>query len=220
MTFPRERILERIRRSLAGAHGDGPAPIPRAYRRNGTLPRDQLLTRFVERVEDYHAKVTRVRAHGLPGAVAAALSSRGVRRLAVAPDLPADWLAGLAPSLEVLRDGVPQLLSPGQLSSASGVLSGCALAIAETGTLVLDGGEGQGRRALTLLPDYHLCVVSTSQVVEMVPEAISALAAAVRDRRAPITFISGPSATSDIELSRVEGVHGPRTLEVILVEDS
>jgi L-lactate dehydrogenase complex protein LldG len=106
------------------------------------------------------------------------------------------------------------------LDRVQGVLTACALGIAETGTIVLDGGAGQGRRVLTLLPDYHLCVVLTSQLVEDVPQAVASLLDPVRRRRAPITFISGPSATSDIELSRVEGVHGPRTLEVILVEES
>jgi L-lactate dehydrogenase complex protein LldG len=121
-------------------------------------------------------------------------------------------------SLEILRDGPEQPISNARLADVQGVLTGCALAVAETGTLVLDGGPGQGRRALTLLPDYHLCVVFARQVVEVVPEAVEAMGQAVRERRAPLTLISGPSATSDIELSRVEGVHGPRTLEVILVE--
>ncbi|MCJ7629821.1 MAG: LUD domain-containing protein, partial [Longimicrobiales bacterium] len=113
----------------------------------------------------------------------------------------------------------PETLSNAQLSSAHGVLTGCALAIAETGTLVLDGGPTQGRRVLTLLPDYHLCVVFQHQVVELVPEAMAVMKGAEMGTRPPITLISGPSATSDIELIRVEGVHGPRTLDVILVED-
>jgi L-lactate dehydrogenase complex protein LldG len=218
MTSSRERILERARLALTDGGTGEPASVARAYRRAGTLAGAQLLTRFIERVEDYHARVRGVGRAGLPGAVADALRSHGVRRLAISSDLAEEWLKALDPSLEVLRDGHPVRLSTEQLSSVDGVLSACALAIAETGTLVLDGGAGQGRRALTLLPDHHLCVVEAGQVVETVPEAVAALAAAVAGHRAPLTFVSGPSATSDIELTRVEGVHGPRTLEVILVE--
>jgi L-lactate dehydrogenase complex protein LldG len=118
------------------------------------------------------------------------------------------------------EEGRGRFLSKERLDSVQGVLTACAVGIAETGTIVLDGGVAQGRRVLTLLPDYHLCVVFTHQLVDDVPQALAGLLDEVKQRRAPITFISGPSATSDIELSRVEGVHGPRTLEVILVEDS
>jgi len=131
----------------------------------------------------------------------------------VPADLPDRW----APAeVELLRD-TGGALSNEQLDASDGVLTGCALGIAQTGTIVLDGGPAQGRRVLTLLPDYHLCVIRADQIVELVPEAITQLGPAVREQRRPITFISGPSATSDIELSRVEGVHGPRTLEVLIV---
>jgi L-lactate dehydrogenase complex protein LldG len=116
--------------------------------------------------------------------------------------------------VELLRDTG---LTNAQLDESDGVLTGCALGIAQTGTIVLDSGPLQGRRVLTLLPDYHLCVVRADQIVDLVPEAITQLDQAVREQRRPITFISGPSATSDIELNRVEGVHGPRTLEVLVV---
>src|SRR6266542_2300661 len=139
-----------------------------------------------------------------------ALRARGARRVIVPPDLPAEWRPAGA---ELLVDGE---LANDVLDAADGVLTGCVLGIAETGTIVLDGGARQGRRAITLLPDYHLCVVEAEQIVGTVPEAIAALDAAAREHR-PITFVSGPSATSDIELSRVEGVHGPRTLEVLVV---
>ncbi len=146
----------------------------------------------------------------LRAAVGRALQARGARRVVVPPDLPAEWRPSGA---ELLVDGE---LANEMLDAADGVLSGCALGIAETGTVVLDGGARQGRRAVTLLPDYHLCVVEVEQIVGTVPEAIAALGAAARERR-PITFASGPSAGSDVELRQVEGVHGPRTLEILIV---
>jgi L-lactate dehydrogenase complex protein LldG len=122
-------------------------------------------------------------------------------------------------SLEVFRDGEGGLhLARTELDSCDGVLTGCALGIAETGTIVLDSGPGQGRRALTLLPDYHLCVLPAERVVETFPEAVGRLGKGVLGTGRPLTLVSGPSATSDIELVRVEGVHGPRNLEVILVQ--
>ena len=135
-----------------------------------------------------------------------------MRRLVAPPDLPPGWAP---PGVELLRDGG---LTNEQLDAADGVLTGCALAVAQTGTIVLDGGAAQGRRALTLLPDYHLCVVQAGQIVGLLPEAVARLGAAARAGR-PLTLISGPSATSDIELNRVEGVHGPRTLEVLIVRE-
>jgi L-lactate dehydrogenase complex protein LldG len=132
------------------------------------------------------------------------------------------WLEGMPDGyLEVLGDGgAGEFLSKEQLASCHGVLTGCALGIAETGTIVLDSGPAQGRRVLTLLPDYHLCVVFEDQVVETVPEAVAVMGAGVVEHSRPLTLVSGPSATSDIELVRVEGVHGPRNLEVILVEEA
>jgi len=123
-------------------------------------------------------------------------------------DLPSSWLVD---GTEWLIDSPS--LSIDQLDAADGVVTGCAVAIAETGTIVLDGGQAQGRRALTLVPDYHLCVVRADQIVGIVPEALARL-----EPTRPLTFISGPSATSDIELDRVEGVHGPRTLHVIITD--
>jgi len=128
-------------------------------------------------------------------------------------DIAAAWLPI---DVEILRD-VAGELTYDQLDKSDGVLTGCALGIAQTGTIVLDGGALQGRRVLTLLPDYALCVIREEQIIGLVPEAIALLAEAVCARRQPLTFVSGPSATSDIELSRVEGVHGPRTLEVLVV---
>jgi L-lactate dehydrogenase complex protein LldG len=214
----REEILRRIRSALRDVSRAEPPDAPateRAYRLAGDESRAEIEARFMERVEDYKASVRRVPAAELPEAVARACASRGVRRLVVPADVPAAWTAPVvAAGVTLVRDDGAR--SPAELDACDGVLTGCALGIAQTGTIVLDGGATQGRRALTLVPDYHLCVVRVEQIVHLVPEAITRLETAAREHR-PITFISGPSATSDIELSRVEGVHGPRTLEVLVV---
>ncbi|MBO3750952.1 LUD domain-containing protein [Streptosporangiaceae bacterium NEAU-GS5] len=205
----REAILARIRAAAAGA----PDPeIPRAYRTEGSA--DDLVERFTERVRDYKATVHVTADAGT--VIAEALARRGGRRFVV----PGGWTAvpdaaGMAAmsamaDMEALTDDPP--LSARDLDAADGVITGCAVAIAETGTIVLDAGPGQGRRALTLVPDYHLCVVRAGQIVSSVPEAIARL-----DPARPLTWISGSSATSDIEFDRVEGVHGPRTLEVVVI---
>ena len=155
----------------------------------------------------------RVRGDELPGALTAACEQRGARRIAVPAQAPSWTVEGV----ELVRDDPP--LSPRQLDELDGVLSGCALAIAETGTIVLDGVGASGRRALTLVPDYHLCVVRSDDIVPSVPDGVAALAH-VAAEGGPITFISGPSATVDIELVRVEGVHGPRTLDVFVVDST
>jgi L-lactate dehydrogenase complex protein LldG len=209
----RDEMLARIRAALRDVPPDETpeaVPVARDYlRRSAGGAREELVALFAQRVEEYKARVRRVTAGALPAAIALACAERGVRRLVVPADLPAGWAP---PALELWRDpGLTNL----QLDESDGVLTGCALAIAQTGTIVLDSGPGQGRRALSLLPDYHLCVVRAEQIVGVVPEAMAALAPMARR---PITFISGPSATSDIELNRVEGVHGPRRLEVLLVE--
>jgi L-lactate dehydrogenase complex protein LldG len=222
----KETILDRIRSRIgtgtdrnARAGDDG--EIYRDYRTTGSRSREQVLDRFVERVSDYRATVSRAHPSDLSEAVAAALRSREVRRLVTPTDLPESWLEGAGPGkVEVLRDGVGrQAVTYEAVGSCHAVLTGCALAIAETGTVVLDSGPTQGRRALTLLPDFHVCVVFAHQVVETVPEAVRALGEGVVERGMPLTLVSGPSATSDIELTRVEGVHGPRNLWVILVAE-
>ncbi len=200
----REEILSRLRRALAD---EPPAEVaPRAYRT--AAPEDATVDRLVDRLEDYRATVHRCAPDSLAATVAEALA--GAARVVVPADLPPEWLA--AYQGEVHAD---DRLPVADLDAVDAVVTGCAVAIADTGTIVLDGGAAQGRRALTLLPDYHLCVVLADQVVGSVPEAIARLRDAVHARR-PLTLISGPSATSDIELSRVEGVHGPRRLEVLL----
>ncbi|GII79031.1 hypothetical protein Sru01_40130 [Sphaerisporangium rufum] len=204
----RERILARIRAATAGLppvpDAAGPPPAPRE-RTEAEIVRTAEL--FAARVRDYRATVHLVAPGGVPAAVAGALAGRGARRVVRPGGLPVEWPAG--DGVEFLADEPP--LTAAELDAADGVLTGCAAAVAETGTIVLDAGAGQGRRALTLLPDYHLCVVRAGQIVPGVPEVLGRL-----DPARPLTWISGPSATSDIELDRVEGVHGPRTLEVIV----
>ncbi|MDX3657852.1 LUD domain-containing protein [Streptomyces sp. ID05-26A] len=170
-------------------------PVVRGYHQTGPGGIDL----FAERVADYRAIV-----HVVTN-VPDSLEALKGKRIVAPVDVPAEWLI----------DGVTWLHEPltiEELDQADGVLTACAVAIADTGTIVLDGSEGQGRRALTLLPDYHLCVVRVDQIAASVPEALQRL-----EPTRPLTFISGPSATSDIELNRVEGVHGPRTLEVLIV---
>ncbi len=216
MTSAREEILRRVRRATHDVPKDErpeDVPVERGYRKEDDAPRDEIVERFAERVAEYEATVHRVNESDLPREIAEALERRGIRQLVVPADLPEGWVPE---GLETLRDAAQSPLSNEELDRSDGVLTGCSLGIAQTGTIVLDAGEGQGRRALTLLPDYHLCVVREDQVVGLVPEAFAKLEETVKGEGRAITFISGPSATSDIELNRVEGVHGPRTLEVLI----
>jgi L-lactate dehydrogenase complex protein LldG len=210
MSTARDAILRRVARALADVGRD--APRARSPRRAPVEPHE-LADRFAERAADYRATVRRARPGAIAAAVGQALADHHARRIAVAPGLAPDWLPH---GVEAVTDAA----TAGELDGVDGVLTGCALAVAETGTIALDGGPGQGRRALTLVPDLHVCVVQASRVVATVPEAIGLLGDAVRARRAPVTLVSGPSATSDIELRRVEGVHGPRRLEIVLVDDA
>ena len=210
MSAAREEILARVRRALADVPHDERAEdvgVRRGYQQHEP---DGTLERFVERLEDYGAAVRRASANDVARAVAEACAGRGVVSVAVPPDLPAAWLPA---GLEILTDDG---LTPRELDQVGAAITGCALAIAETGTIVLDAGAGQGRRMLSLVPDVHVCVVREEQVVDGVPAALRRVAAGLRAARRPVTLVSGPSATSDIELSRVEGVHGPRHLEVIV----
>jgi L-lactate dehydrogenase complex protein LldG len=185
-------ILAAVRDAL------GPSPavpeVPRGYRVGGSLRPDVDL--FAERIAEYRATVHRVSAAGLQAKLAELARGR--------TGIPAGFAF----------DGIEDReLNVAELDALDSVITGCALAIADTGTIVLDGGAESGRRALTLVPDHHICVVRADQVVASVPDAIAAL-----DATAPLTFVSGPSATSDIELDRVEGVHGPRELDVVIVD--
>jgi L-lactate dehydrogenase complex protein LldG len=207
MSAARDEVLGRIRAALADVPaGERPddVAVARDYRRTLDLRPVEIVEMFAERVADYQASVRRVSLADLPGAVATAL---GGRRVVVPAGLPEEWYAGCDAAVD---DGS---MSVAELDAVDGVLTGCAIGIAETGTIVLDGGDRSGRRVLTLVPDYLLCVVEAGQVVGSVPMALAALTP-----QRPITLISGPSATSDIELNRVEGVHGPRTLEVLIVD--
>jgi L-lactate dehydrogenase complex protein LldG len=190
---------------------DDPDPAA-AYVRERALAPDQLLELFAERCGEYRATVSRCA--GDPGAIAAAVAGACERHRARTLAIPASLEPAWRPADRDYRLDEPALALDA-LDACDGVLTGCAVAIALTGTIVLDAGPGQGRRALTLVPDLHVCVVLAGQIVAGVPEAFAALDASLRAGR-PVTFISGPSATSDIELKRVEGVHGPRRLEVVL----
>ena len=170
-----------------------------------------VLDLFAERLALQHVELRRVAAGELAAEAARVCAERGVRRLGVPPGLPLEWRpAGVG----VVED---HELAPADLDALDAALTGCALAIAETGSLVLAAGSADGRRALSLVPDVYLCVVREDQVVPDLPAAMPRIAGLVRVQGRPIVFVSGPSATSDIELHRVEGVHGPRRLVVLLV---
>jgi L-lactate dehydrogenase complex protein LldG len=195
----RDDILTRVRTAISGTEPKG--PIPREYR----TTTDDGLDTFLDRLAHYDAVTHIVDPAELDRTVQAALKDR--KQIVIPDGIPHAWTTGINP----LRDDPP--LTHDQIDASDGVLTTCALAIAQTGTIVLDAGPGMGRRALTLLPDYHLCVVNHDQIVPSVPEAIAKLE---EDPTRPLTFISGPSATVDIEMTRVRGVHGPRNLEVIV----
>jgi L-lactate dehydrogenase complex protein LldG len=201
VTTARDEILDRLG-TPPGDPAAEYAAIERRYLRRHH--EDGIVDLFAERVADYRAIVHRVAPGQVPATVGAALAARPEGTFAIPDGLPAEWTAEIDPA-RLVRDPAEGL------DDLAGVLSGCAVAIAETGTIVLDHAAAQGRRALTLVPDYHLVVVTAGQIAADIPDALERL-----DLTRPITFISGPSATSDIELIRVEGVHGPRTLEVVI----
>ena len=209
----RQVMLERIRVALKDVPSSERAqdvPIDRLYR--SSTKHTNLLELAAERIAEYRARVEIITELELPVKIQESLERNQIRKLVVPHDLPEAWKPT---HLELISEQSIQL-EHHELEGLDGVLTACALAIAETGTIVLDHARGQGRRALTLIPDFHLCVVLESQIVDNLPAAMRALEPSVLAGR-PLTFISGPSATSDIELSRVEGVHGPRTLEVLVV---
>ncbi|HUK68829.1 MAG TPA: LUD domain-containing protein [Streptosporangiaceae bacterium] len=215
----RDEVLSRIRAAVGANAGAPPGGDSLAAGTSGEVPRDyrirreasegELIDLLADRLVGYRATVRRTSQAELAAAIREALTQRRARRVVVPPglDLPA-----LPPGVQAVADDG---FSAQELDGFDGAITAAAVAVAETGTIILDGSADQGRRAITLVPDYHLCIVRADQVVALVPEAIRRL----RPDR-PLTLISGPSATSDIELERVEGVHGPRTLHVILVDAS
>jgi L-lactate dehydrogenase complex protein LldG len=203
----RERVLERIRKAnsrAAGAH----EPIPRGYDCNSAQGVGETLALFQQRLQDYDARVFRVRSDEIAARAAEILRVGNRQRIVVPNGLPMAWRAE---STEWIPDGE---LSLDVLNGVDGVMTAATLGVAVSGSIVLQHGPAEGRRVLTLLPDYHLCVIEVTQVVETLPEAFARL-----DPARPVTFFSGPSATADIEMTRIKGVHGPRFMDVLLVED-
>ena len=202
----RDEVMARVRAAIAPAGAaarSAPEEVPREYRTRS----DDGIDTFIDRLHHYQAQTHRCAASDLDEAVRAVLGDRGVRRMAVPDGIPDNWTDHLEP----LRDEPP--LDAHTLDQADGVITTCAVAIAQSGTFILDGGPGMGRRILSLVPDYHLCVVRAEQIVGSLPEALAKL-----EPTRPLTFVSGPSATVDIEMVRVRGVHGPRRLEVVVAE--
>ncbi|WP_260177811.1 LutC/YkgG family protein [Tunturibacter empetritectus] len=221
VTNSRAEVLRRVRAATGGT-SDGAAAwigwngIAREYRRKGTRERKKVLALLEDRLRDYDGRVVRVTSEGVGQSVAEILAERGVRRMVVPVGLPVGWLpvSWMPPSAGGVEFVVDEGLSSHELDGVDGVMTGATLAIAETGTFVLQSVAGQGRRATTLVPDYHLCVVKAEDVVETVPEAMERLQEMAG---LATTFVSGPSATADIEMTRIKGVHGPRFLDVILI---
>jgi L-lactate dehydrogenase complex protein LldG len=209
----RQQILDRIRantRSVAAEHLESAyAMLPRTYVRAGSLSAEGRLALLIERLREYDAEVVECSPESLPSAIAAQLQSSGKRIFIAPPGLPASWLA---PGFDWRID---HNLSAAEIEVAEGVVTAAFCAVADSGTIVLHHSATEGRRVVTLLPDWHLCILSASQVVETVPEYFSRC----ENPPALATYISGPSATADIEMTRIKGVHGPRFLHVIVVHD-
>lgn len=222
----RSEIMHRVRTALDGVNGHQEAlpAVARDYRRTGDLAPGsaEVIDLLVDRLEDYKAHVHRVEADeavtALIGEILAnhfaTVDAEAARSVVVPAGLAGHWVDGLPSGTTVLTDSSTAPMTALELDEVDAVVTAARVAIADTGTIVLDGAEDQGRRAITLVPDVHVCVVRSDQVVDSVPEGVAILAG---HPERPQTWISGPSATSDIELSRVEGVHGPRTLHVVIV---
>jgi len=208
-------ILDSIRRSLGQAEAPATiaaeySAIPRTYTRSSALTSEELLALFADRLREYDAGVHLAGGRAISTTVAEILIKRIKSKIAIPEGLPSNWLP------EGVSFEAAQEYDKHQLDRMEGLLSGCTVAIAETGTIVLQNVDAQGPRILSLVPDYHLCVVFAHQIVGTVPEAFARLEAS---SSLPTTFISGPSATADIEMTRIKGVHGPRFLDVLIVND-
>jgi L-lactate dehydrogenase complex protein LldG len=213
----RSTILAAIRAAIRAANdsttnlaaaNEGWERLPRTYQQNSSLSHQEAIDLLTERLVDYNAVVVPCSADELPSAMQNALNDHNARRVVVPPDFPAQFLPQ---GFEIATDAN---LSPAQLDRCDAAITLCALAIAETGTLVLEGTAGQGRRATALVPDLHICVLNAADIVTTVPEAFARLASAATLQ---LTFFSGPSATADIEMTRIKGVHGPRQLHILLL---
>lgn len=204
----KEEILGRIRSALA----DAPvAPeVPREYRKSSDMGEAELIELLVDRLVDYKAGVDVIDAAQIPDFVAAKLA--GASSVVYPHGLDTAWLSALGEDIEQRMDAPGARLGIAELDGTSAVVTSSAVSVAESGTIILDGEPDQGRRAISLVPDHHVCIVPVSSIVRLLPEAMPRLTIT-----RPQTWISGPSATSDIELERVEGVHGPRTLDVLMV---
>lgn len=217
----RERILGRVRsatNSVAKAHGeleDAYAELPREYVRAGRLSDEGRLELMINRLREYDAEVVECAPDELPAAIAEKLEASGKHRFVAPPGAPTAWLIPSAWEITGFEWNIDHGLTAAEIEQAEGVVTGAFCGIADSGTIVLHHSSTEGRRVLTLLPDWHLCILRASQVVETLPEYFR------RCEQAPVlaTYISGPSATADIEMTRIKGVHGPRFLHVIMVRD-
>lgn len=209
MSDARQQILDRIRRATASVPAATDSDIARNYIRHGRLDRSACIQLMIERLHEYDAEVVECALDGLPACIADRLHSSGKNRFVVPPGLPAEWLAS------GFDWKVDRGLSHAEIEACDGVVTACFAGVADSGTIVLHHSASEGRRVLTLLPDWHLCILRTSQIVETLPEYFD------RCPQPPAlaTYISGPSATADIEMTRIKGVHGPRFLNVIVVHD-
>lgn len=209
----RTEILRRIRVATGTSanptaiHAEWQA-IQRDYKLVASVDQEGLLEQLEDRLRDYDAGVYRCKPDGISMLVAKILAERGKQTIAVPTGIPAEWLPTGVAFVEDMRGDVSAI------NACEGVLTSATLAISETGTIVLQDAPGQGRRAVTLLPDYHLCLVDAAKIVQTVPEAMARLQATAH---VATTFFSGPSATADIEMTRIKGVHGPRFVDVILI---